>query len=197
MLYDDKLLFGTGITQATEKCLPGGAGWVMGLNPMTGSVTKSSKGKEFSFIDVSLDGKSTDADKVAFSSGSAFVSGFSKDGIPTELTYVAASSRIVTTSSSGSTLGDVGQVIALKEANTMAVYTGNAADGVTKGNPMGRPASTGAGKLYSGTIGDDTVGKESLCLQEVASRLKPAPGGRSSNGLAIPESAQSGSRSSS
>lgn len=162
MLYDDKLLFGTGITQATEKCLPGGAGWVMGLNPMTGSVTKSSKGKEFSFIDVSLDGKSTDADKVAFSSGSAFVSGFSKDGIPTELTYVAASSRIVTTSSSGSTLGDVGQVIALKEANTMAVYTGNAADGVTKGNPMGRPASTGAGKLYSGTIGDDTVGKESL-----------------------------------
>lgn len=162
MLYDDKLLFGTGVTKSTEKCLPGGKGWVMGLDPMTGSVTKSSRGKEFSFIDVKTDGKSTDADKVTFSTGAAFVSGFSKDGIPTELTYVASSSRIVTTVSSDTTLGDIGQVIALKEANSMAVYTGNAASGVSKGTPMDRPASTGAGKLYSGTIGDDTVGKESL-----------------------------------
>ncbi len=162
MLFDDKLLFGTGITQSTEKCLPGGKGWVMGLDPMTGSVTKSSRGKEFSFIDVKLDGKSTDADKVGFSTGSAFVSGFSKDGIPTELTYVASSSKIVTTTSSGATLGDVGQVIALKEANMMGVYTGNAASGVSSGNAMGRPASTGAGKLYSGTIGDDKVEKETM-----------------------------------
>lgn len=162
MLFDDKLLFGTGITQSSEKCLPGGKGWVMGLDPMTGSVTKSSRGKEFSFIDVKLDGKSTDADKVGFLTGSAFVSGFSKDGIPTELTYVAASSKIVSTSSSGATMGDVGQVIALKEANMMGVYTGNAASGVSSGNPMGRPASTGAGKLYSGTIGDDKVEKETM-----------------------------------
>ena len=162
MLFDDKLLFGTGITQSTEKCLPGGKGWVMGVDPMTGSVTKSSRGKEFSFIDVKLDGKSTDADKVGFSTGSAFVSGFSKDGIPTELTYVAASSKIVTTTSSEGSFGDAGQVIALKEANMMAVYTGNAASGVSSGNAMGRPASTGAGKLYSGTIGDDKVEKETM-----------------------------------
>jgi type IV pilus assembly protein PilY1 len=162
MLFDDKLLFGTGITQSSEKCLPGGKGWVMGLDPMTGSVTKSSRGKEFSFIDVKLDGKSTDADKVGFQTGAAFASGFSKDGIPTELTYVAASSKIVTTSSSGATMGDIGQVIALKEANMMGVYTGNAASGVSSGNSMGRPASTGAGKLYSGTIGDDKVEKETM-----------------------------------
>ncbi|MDP2882392.1 MAG: PilC/PilY family type IV pilus protein, partial [Azonexus sp.] len=162
MLFDDKLLFGTGITQSTEKCLPGGKGWVMGLDPMTGSVTKSSRGREFSFIDVKLDGKSTDADKVGFLTGSAFVSGFSKDGIPTELTYVAASSKIVTTTSSGGTMGNVGQVVALRDANAMAVYTGNAASGVSSGNSMGRTASTGAGKLYSGTIGDDKVEKETM-----------------------------------
>lgn len=168
MLFDDKLLFGTGITQSTEKCLPGGKGWIMGVNPLTGSVTQSTRGKEFSFVDVRADGKSTDADKVAFSTGSAFVSGFAKDGIPTELTYVAATSRIVTTSSTGSTLGDVGQVIALKEANMMAVYTGNAPkdangnDTVSRGNSMGRPGSDGAGYLYSGTIGDDKVEKRKL-----------------------------------
>lgn len=162
MLYDDKILFGTGITQSTEKCLPGGKGWVMGLDPLTGSVTKSSRGKEFSFVDINLDGKSTDADKVGFSGGSAFVSGFSKDGIPTELTYVSASSRIVSTAGGGGVYGDAGAVIALKEANTMAVYTGNAASGVSSGNSMGRLGSTGAGKLYSGTIGSDKVEKDTL-----------------------------------
>ena len=174
MLYDDKLLFGTGITQSDEKCLPGGKGWVMGLNPMTGSVTKSLLGREFSFVDVKLDGRSTDADRILFPAitNPEFVNGFSKDGIPTELTYVAASSKIVTTDSTGSTLGNVGAVIALREANTMAVYTGNAATGVSRGNSMSRPASSGVGNLYSGTIGDDKVGKEQLLGPGSAVRIE-------------------------
>lgn len=174
MLYDDKLLFGTGITQSDEKCLPGGKGWVMGLNPMTGSVTKSLLGREFSFVDVKLDGRSTDADQILFPAitNPEFVNGFSKDGIPTELTYVAASSKIVTTDSTGSTLGNVGAVIALREANTMAVYTGNAAAGVSRGTSMSRPASSGVGNLYSGTIGDDKVGKEKLLGPGSAVRIE-------------------------
>ena len=174
MLYDDKVLFGTGVTQSDEKCLPGGKGWVMGLNPMTGSVTKSLLGREFSFVDVKLDGRSTDADRILFPAitNPAFVNGFSKDGIPTELTYVAASSKIVTTDSTGSTLGNVGAVIALREANTMAVYTGNAGAGVSRGNSMSRPASSGVGNLYSGTIGDDKVGKEKLLGPGSAVRIE-------------------------
>lgn len=157
LLVDDKLLFGTGIPLASEKCLPGGKGWIMGLDPMTGSVTKSSRGKAFSFVDVKMDGKSNDADKVTFATGTAFVSGFSKDGIPTELTYVANGSRIVTTGTSDSGFGDAGAVIAMKEANSMAVYTGNAADGVKTGNPIGRPAPSGGGKIISGKVGSDEV----------------------------------------
>ena len=174
MLYDDKVLFGTGITQSTEKCLPGGKGWVMGLNPMTGTVTKSLLGREFSFVDVFLDGRSTTADKISFPgiAEKAYVNGFSKEGIPTELTYVAASSKIVTVDSTGSTLGNVGAVIALREANTMAVYTGNAAAGVSRGNSMSRPASSGVGNLYSGTIGDDKVGKEQLLGPGSAIRIE-------------------------
>ena len=157
LLVDDKLLFGTGIPLASEKCLPGGKGWIMGLDPMTGSVTKSSRGKEFSFVDIKMDGKSNDLDKVAFATGTAFVSGFSKDGIPTELTYVANGSRIVTTGTSDSGFGDAGAVIAMKEANSMAVYTGNAADGVKTGNPIGRPAPYGGGKIISGKVGSDDI----------------------------------------
>ena len=160
LLVDDKLLFGTGIPLASEKCLPGGKGWIMGLNPMTGSVTKSTKGKEFSFVDVKTDGKSSDEDKVAFASGTAFVSGFSKDGIPTELTYVANGSRIVTTSNADNSFGDAGAVIAMKEANSMAVYTGNAGAGVKSGNSIGRPVPDGGGKIISGKVGTDKVDTE-------------------------------------
>lgn len=161
LLVDDKLLFGTGIPLTTQKCVPGGSGWVMGLNPMTGSVTKSARGNEFSFVDVNNDSKSTSADKILFTSGgAAYASGFSKDGIPTELTYVAAASKIVTTSTTNSGLGDSGSVIAMKDSNMMAVYTGNAADGVKTGNPIGRPVPTGGGTIISGTVGNDKLGQD-------------------------------------
>ena len=175
MIFEDKILFGTGIPQTTEKCIPGGKGWIMGLNPFTGSVTTNNSKKTklpYSFIDIKKDGRSTDADKVSFGSGSEFISGYEKEGIPTELTYVASENKIVTpTDNSGSTL-DIGKVIAQREANYMAVYTGNPklitdADGKKKSaikiyKPMPKPASTGKGTLYGGTIGSDTVDKESL-----------------------------------
>jgi len=175
MIFEDKILFGTGIPQSTEKCIPGGKGWIMGLNPFTGSVTTNNSKKSklpYSFIDIKKDGKSTDADKVAFSSGTEFISGFEKDGIPTELTYVASENKIIMpTDNSGSSL-DIGKVIAQREANYMAVYTGNPklitdADGKKKSaikiyKPMPKPASTGKGTLYGGTIGNDTVDKETL-----------------------------------
>ncbi len=175
MIFDDKILFGTGIPQSTEKCLPGGKGWVMGLNPYTGSVTTNNSKKtklSYSFIDIQKDGKSTEADKVKFASGDQFISGYEKEGIPTELTYVASENKIVTpTDNSGSSL-DIGKVIAQREANYMAVYTGNPklivdSNGKSKPaikiyKPMPKPASTGKGTLYGGTIGSDTVDKENL-----------------------------------
>ncbi|MBE9609744.1 pilus assembly protein [Chitinilyticum piscinae] len=169
MLYDDKVLFGTGVPQSTEKCTPGGKGWIIGLNPFTGSVPADRKNRAYSFIDISQDGKSTAADKIPFASGDDFLAGFEKDGIPTELTYVASETRLVTPSPRGDTsLGDIGKVVAQREANYSAVFTGNAKEGVKTGRPMSKPASTGKGTLYGGTIGSDTVDKETL--------LSPATG---------------------
>lgn len=184
MIFDDKVLFGTGIPQSTEKCLPGGKGWIMGLNPFTGSVTTNNSKKtklQYSFIDILKDGKSTDADKVSFSSGSAFISGYEKDGIPTELTYVASENKIITpTDTSGSSL-DIGKVIAQREANYMAVYTGNPKLTTVDGKitpaikiykPMPKPASTGKGTLYGGTIGSDTVDKEGLLSKSAGAKVE-------------------------
>lgn len=148
LLLTDKLLFGTGIPAADEKCVPGGKGWVMGLNPLTGSVTASNTGRQYSFLDIKLDGVSTDADKVAFSGGTAFVSGFSTDGIPTELSYVSQSARTSDPGTTGS-LGDAGASIAMQEANSMSVYTGNAASGTSTGRSIGRPVQNGKGKIIT------------------------------------------------
>lgn len=160
VLQDYMVLFGTGIPVTTEKCVPGGKGWVMGLDPLTGGVTVSGTKKAYSFVDVYVDGKSTVADKVAFSSGDAYVSGFSVDGIPTELTYVSDQSKVVTIdSSSNSGYGSAGNVIALRDANIMSVFTGNAAAGVTKGDSMGKPAADGryGGRVVVGAVGGPTV----------------------------------------
>ncbi|MBM3116449.1 PilC/PilY family type IV pilus protein [Jeongeupia naejangsanensis] len=167
MIYDDKVLFGTGITQSSEACLPGGKGWIMGLNPLTGSVTTKNNDKNFaraySFVDVVPDLRSTVDDKVAFSTGSAYASGYDKSGIPTELTYVGSDAKLVTPPAQpGASDVPIGQVIAQREANSMAVYVGNARPGVSTFAPIPRPASTGKGTTYTGTIGDDKVDKDTL-----------------------------------
>ncbi|WP_028456581.1 pilus assembly protein [Chitinilyticum litopenaei] len=173
LVFSDKVLFGTGIPQASEKCLPGGKGWIMGLNPYTGSVVTDRKGNPYSFVDIVKDGKSTAADKIDFQGGEAFASGFEKDGIPTELSYVASENRLVTPpAKEGSALGDIGKVIAMREANYTAVFTGNAKPGTTTGNPIGRPGSGGKGSLYGGTIGNDTVDKETLLSPSAGIRVE-------------------------
>lgn len=140
LLMDYMVIFGTGVPASSKACIPGGVGWVMGVDPMTGGVTVGPNKTPFSFIDVKSDGKSNADDKLNFSSGKAYASGFSMDGIPTELTYVAAESKVITISSSGTNaLGDAGNLIALQDANLMGIYTGNATTGTSKGNPMGRP----------------------------------------------------------
>jgi len=156
ILLSDRLLFGTGVTNpgGAKVCLSGGEGWVMGLNPMTGSVVKSAQGKEFSFIDVKIDGKSTVEDKVKFSDGAAYVSGYSVNGIPTELTYVAASSNVVTANSGDSGYGDSGSVIALYESNASGVFDANAAAGTTTGKAQGRQQVSGKGKILVPDGGD-------------------------------------------
>lgn len=160
ILLDYMLLFGTGIPLTTEKCTLGGKGWVMGLDPLKGGVLVGSKKSPYSFVDVSVDGKSTTADKVAFATGSAYVSGFETDGIPTELTYVADQSRVITVSSSGNNpYGNAGNVIALRDANIMSVYAGNAAANTPGGNAqdgLGADGSKG-GRIAGGTVGGSTV----------------------------------------
>ncbi len=171
-LLPDRLMFGTGIPKAAEKCVPGGKGWIMGLNPLTGSVTKSKYGQEFSFIDISGDSRSSDDDKISFSGGKAFASGFDIQGIPTELTWLASSSSTSMPSGGGNTgLGDAGGAIALDGANAMGVFTGGqpsggtggtggTGGGISTGNPIGRPdegGSGGGGQLCVGASGSAAV----------------------------------------
>ncbi|MCP9759130.1 hypothetical protein EGI20_07365 [Aquitalea sp. S1-19] len=166
LLLLDKLLFGTGVPLASEKCLPGGRGWIMGVNPLTGGVVKNragAKGRDYSFIDLTGDKKSSAADMVDFSSGKSYISGFSLSGIPTELTFLQKNGYTYTApANAGTALGDVGNSVALQEANAMAVYTGNAAAGTSAGNAMARPLSNGEGQLFVPQVGRDKVHEEEL-----------------------------------
>lgn len=161
LVYGSKVLFGTGVPKSTEQCLPGGSGWIIGLNPLTGSTTRKdnkSTGTEYSFIDLNNDGKSSARDRVPFSSGSGYVAGYAKDGIPTEISYVASSSVL---SGPGdpisSEYGAAGAVIALREANSQGVYSGNGRRGITTGLPMKRPVPSDDGFGCTGTVGSDSV----------------------------------------
>ncbi len=162
ILLDYMLLFGTGIPLSTEKCLAGGKGWVMGVDPMTGGVTVTRTKKEYSFIDVYLDGKSTDKDKVPFSAKTSYASGFAMDAIPTELTYVSNNSKVVSPDAESSgAYGKAGGAIALFDANAMSVYSGNAASGTSRGSGQGRVGGDGSsgGSLVTGEFGNESFNK--------------------------------------
>lgn len=158
VLMSDRVVFGTGIPKVTDPCVPGGAGWVMGLNPLTGSVTTGKTGSAFSFVDVKLDGRSSADDKVDFSTGSSFVSGYSVAGIPTELSFISKGSSTAQVDSANTGLGNAGAVIALESANSMAVFTGNAGgQSVTTGNQIPRPEPNSKGTLCAGLKGQTSV----------------------------------------
>lgn len=162
MVFEDRVLFGTGVPVSTEQCLPGGSGWIIGLNPLTGSVTRKnnkSLGKDFSFVDISGDGKSSSAD-ILGTGPISYISGYKKDGIPTELSYVSSTAVLTGPVDADTGLGNVGNVIALKEANSMAVFTGNGAAPVagstTSPTPRGHTIERQASKpgcIYGGVIG--------------------------------------------
>lgn len=162
-VYSNRVLFGTGIPQATEKCLPGGQGWIMGLNPLTGSVVtkdnkKPSTGVAFTFIDISGDKKSSAADMLGFSSGKTYASGIQTPGIPTELTYIAGSSSLTTLPplTGNDPYSGSGGFIALRESNSQGVGTGYGPGG-RQGAPINKPNPGGDGSWCSGTIGSDSV----------------------------------------
>lgn len=171
VLLDQMVLFGTGIPKTSEKCVPGGAGWVMGLNPLTGGITKDVYKKDFSFVDVELDDKSDVKDKLTFSSatGTTYASGFSTVGIPTELTYVADQTKIMVPDGNGGTLVG-GSSVAIGDANKTAIFTGNGALGadgkstVTTGSPVGRPVPdpTKGGEIVFGGLGNSNFKKVRL-----------------------------------
>ena len=166
-VYINRVLFGTGIPIATEKCTPGGVGWIMGLNPLTGSVTtknnkKPSTGVAFSFIDINGDKKSSSADQLPFSSDPlhpSYVSGMQTPGIPTELTYISAGSALTTVTSPPGFVdpyNGAGGFVAMREANSQGVGMGYGTGG-RQGATIPRIESAGDGTNCSGTVGSDTV----------------------------------------
>jgi type IV pilus assembly protein PilY1 len=154
ILLEDKVIFGTGITASTEMCLPYGKGWIMGLNPLTGSVVQDNRFKEFSFIDINKNGKTDAGDKQSFNDGSSYISGYEMSGIPTEATFVQQATRLTAATGVATSYSSAGAVIALREANSMAVYG--------KKGPRSRQTSSGKGQLITGTIGSDKLESEKI-----------------------------------
>lgn len=154
MVYADKVLMGTGSVQSGEVCQPGGKGWIMGLNPLTGSTPKSARGREFSFVDIDGDGKSTTADQIPFASGSSFAAGYDRAGMPTELSFVSENAAILefTAATDGTYPGST---IALRESNAMGVFRSDR-------NNSTRYLAAGKGTLVSGTIGNDTIDEDPI-----------------------------------
>lgn len=158
---DNRVLFGTGVTQSTEKCLPGGKGWLLGLDALTGSIPRKGT-KLYSFLDVNRDSKATDADKVLFGADSDFPVGFALAGIPTDATFTSKVKSAVGSGSSGggsegggSLVSPSGAAVAIGDSNKTGVFFGNAKSGTTKSTFIDVPKPSGDGKLIVCTIGSE------------------------------------------
>jgi type IV pilus assembly protein PilY1 len=166
-IYSTVVAFPTGVPISSEMCVPGGTGWVMALNPLTGSIVsrnndKPSLNKDYSYFDMNGDGKSTTTDKVLFTTGgSAYASGIKvANGIPTELSFVSNSVNL--TSLTGLVGADpysgTGGFVAMLEANAQGVAAGPAdKGGGTKSVPIQRPDPKGGGDQCYGALGNANV----------------------------------------
>lgn len=178
-LLRDVVIFGTAVPVSNEKCIPGGKGWIIGLNPLTGSITKKDMkktGKTFSFVDINGDGKSSANDKLGFGSGLEYVSAFSTDGIPTEQSIVGGDAipTLIGPNTADTGYGDVGGVLAMTDFNTSGVFQGNQRvnGGVKTGKPIKVPETPCKANLFAGTIGSDTITKSRLnCAGSSAARV--------------------------
>lgn len=125
VLLDDALLFGTGIPLTSEMCSPG-KGWLMGLNPLTGSVTSGARDRQFSFIDINNDGRATVEDMVKFESGDGYLSGMELDGIPGEITVIVSKMDYASfPSAAQDPLADYGSGVAMQDSNGSGIYGGD------------------------------------------------------------------------
>ena len=181
VLLKDIVIFGTGVPVSTEKCTPGGKGWIIGLNPLTGSITKKGMkktGKTFSFIDINGDKKSSSADQLSFGTGSEYTSAFSTDGIPTEQSIVGGSTTsptLIGPTSVDTGYAGAGGAMALTDFNSSGVFQGNQRvnGGVTTGKTIKVPETPCNANMYSGTIGSDTTSKTQLtCAGADAARIE-------------------------
>lgn len=161
MVYEDKVLFGTGLVQSGQVCLSGGKGWIMGLNPLTGSVpTGKVNGRQFSFVDLDGDKRATVADQISFSGGAAYAVGYDLPAMPTELSVISDSNASFTLNTSGA-YGTAGTTIALRDSNLMAVF---------------RPVlNKGTGTITVGEQGSDTIHTESLLGPSTGVRVETGP----------------------
>jgi|GEM_PF-6645067 len=164
LLLDDRVLFGTGIPNSQEVCNTG-YGWYMGLDPLTGLVVKGKKGGDFSFFDVKIDGKSTEADKVKFPNGASYyISGYKLDGIATNLAVIV-NSIAYPSFAPDNPYAAAAASLAFYDPNYMSVATGKESPG--KGSrvsvgPTGGPPLIGfdATKETSGVKIETTTWRE-------------------------------------
>jgi type IV pilus assembly protein PilY1 len=171
-VFEDVVFFATGTPISAEKCSPG-SGWVMGLNPLTGSsvrVRNATNGAEFSFIDMNGDGRSNAADQPRFATVSSvagdtttpvYASGFSLPGIPTELSFLF-SALSVSAASTNNIYGDAGSGLAMRESNSQSVYSVGTSS--TGRNPFAtpRPTRVTVGVRGSGTVESKEVPRPSV-----------------------------------
>jgi type IV pilus assembly protein PilY1 len=166
-IYANVIQFPTGVPISADQCTAGGTGWIMALNPLTGSIVskgnaKPSANKDYSYFDMNGDKRSTTADKVAFTvinGGPAYASGVKdSDGIPTELSFVATGEGLTNFPSLGSEdpYAGSGGFVAMLEANAQGVGAGQAGiGGGRRGETIQRRQLKGGGILSSGSFGSD------------------------------------------
>lgn len=153
----DRVLFGTGVPKSDKLCTPGGKGWIMGLNPFTGSVVRKNNkaseaaGKAFSFIDLTGDKRSSVDDKLAFKTP-AYISAYQTPGIPTDITVLSNEQSYTEGDPNADQTQELGRIVALRSMNQMGVFrdTVNTKLKAPKEDKPGCPT-------LNGTIGNDGI----------------------------------------
>ncbi|WP_158228964.1 pilus assembly protein [Chitinimonas sp. BJB300] len=165
-ILGDKVIFGTGIMTSTKVCTPGGAGWMMVLDPFTGSTVRHRKSK-YSFMDVNGDGNANGSDKI----NGEFVSGVELPGIPSEMTLVndtdpfAGMVRDTTKPSNEPQMGDF---VAAQGANTSAVSVVNS----KKPPKETLNVKDCKGQVYIPSAGSDEVSRKKLDCPKLGVRVE-------------------------
>ncbi|MGQ5525006.1 pilus assembly protein [Chitinimonas sp. PSY-7] len=160
-ILGDKVIFGTGVMTSTKVCTPGGAGWMMVLDPFTGSTPRSPKNnKKYSFIDINGDKKVNGGDKVKVGTMEEYVAGMELPGIPSEMTLVSETDPFngwIRDTTKGKDEPQLGDSVGFQGVNSSGVSLVSSKAPLSENKAMPPGAKDCKGKIYIPTKGKEGV----------------------------------------